>query len=99
MNRGSSRRALGKCRNVDYTVGACVERGLRAVSGTGPPGWPPWTSTGWGGTAGFAVGALLSDIIADIYGIPAAVTVVAALTALSDIIVAIRVRSSDRGQG
>lgn len=49
---------------------------------------------------GFAVGALLSGLIADAYGIPAAVIVVAALTALSGIIVAARMRSSDhRGQG
>jgi MFS family permease len=49
---------------------------------------------------GFAVGALLSGLIADAYGIPAAVAVVAALTALSGIIVAARMRSTDhRGQG
>ena len=49
---------------------------------------------------GFAVGALLSGPIADAYGIPAAVAVVAALTALSGIIVAARMRSTDhRGQG
>ncbi|MGY4543904.1 MFS family permease [Arthrobacter sp. UYNi723] len=49
---------------------------------------------------GFAVGALLSGLIADAYGIPAAVAVVAGLTALSGIIVAARMRSSDhRGQG
>lgn len=49
---------------------------------------------------GFAVGALLSGIIADAYGIPAAVAVVAGLTALSGIIVAARMRGSDhRGQG
>lgn len=49
---------------------------------------------------GFAVGVLLSGLLADAYGIPAAVTVVAALTALSGIIVAIRMRSNDhRRQG
>ena len=49
---------------------------------------------------GFAAGALLSGLIADAYGIPAAVAVVAALTALSGIIVAARMRSTDhRGQG
>ena len=49
---------------------------------------------------GFAVGALLSGLIADAYGILAAVAVVAALTALSGIIVAARMRSTDhRGQG
>ncbi|MCX6500136.1 MAG: MFS transporter [Arthrobacter sp.] len=44
---------------------------------------------------GFAVGALLSGIIADAYGIPAAVGTVAALTALSGIIVALRMRPAD----
>lgn len=44
---------------------------------------------------GFAVGALLSGLIADAYGIPAAVAVVAGLTALSGIIVAARLRPTD----
>lgn len=44
---------------------------------------------------GFSVGALLSGIIADVYGIPAAITVVAALTGASGILVAIRMRSTD----
>ncbi|MEO5780957.1 MAG: MFS transporter [Arthrobacter oryzae] len=44
---------------------------------------------------GFAVGALLSGIIADAYGIPAAVGVVAALTGASGVVVAVRMRSTD----
>ncbi|HEX9088973.1 MAG TPA: MFS transporter, partial [Arthrobacter sp.] len=44
---------------------------------------------------GFAVGALLSGIIADAYGIPAAVGVVAGLTALSGLLVAVRMRGTD----
>ncbi|HET9349006.1 MAG TPA: MFS transporter, partial [Arthrobacter sp.] len=44
---------------------------------------------------GFAVGALLSGIIADAYGIQAAVGVVAALTALSGLLVAVRMRGTD----
>lgn len=44
---------------------------------------------------GFAVGALLSGIIADAFGIPAAVAVVAALTAVSGIFVAVRMRGGD----
>ena len=44
---------------------------------------------------GSAVGALVSGVVADAYGIPAAVAVVAALTALSGIIVAVRMRSTD----
>lgn len=44
---------------------------------------------------GFAVGALLSGLVADLYGIPAAVSVVAVLTALSGIVVAVRMRGGD----
>lgn len=44
---------------------------------------------------GFAVGALLSGLLADSFGIPAAVAVVAALTAASGVIVALRMRRSD----
>lgn len=44
---------------------------------------------------GFAVGAVLSGTIADAYGIPAAVWVVAALTAASGIFVAARMRADD----
>lgn len=40
--------------------------------------------------AGFAVGALLAGIIADLYGIPAAVWTIAALTAASGALVAVR---------
>lgn len=43
---------------------------------------------------GFAVGALLSGIIADVFGIPSAVAVVPALTAASGILVAIRMRGT-----
>ena len=44
---------------------------------------------------GFAVGALLSGVIADAYGIPAAVAVVGALTAASGVVVAVRMRGAD----
>jgi len=44
---------------------------------------------------GFAVGALLSGLIADAFGIPAAVAVVAALTAASGLVVAVRMRGDD----
>ena len=44
---------------------------------------------------GFAVGALLAGILADLYGIPVAVAVVAALTALSGLLVAVRMRGRD----
>jgi MFS family permease len=39
---------------------------------------------------GFAVGALLAGVLADAYGIPAAIWVVAALTAVSGLGVAMR---------
>jgi MFS family permease len=44
---------------------------------------------------GFAVGALLAGILADAFGIPTAVTVVAALTGLSGLLVAFRMRGTD----
>ncbi|MEA5453761.1 MFS transporter [Sinomonas sp. JGH33] len=44
---------------------------------------------------GFAVGALLSGALADLFGIPAAVAVVGALTALSGLVVALRMRPRD----
>ena len=48
---------------------------------------------------GFAVGALLSGIIADAFGIPVAVGVVAALTAASGLLVAVRMRGTDHKPG
>lgn len=44
---------------------------------------------------GFAVGALLSGILADLYGIPAAIAAVAVLTAASGAVVAVRMRGND----
>lgn len=44
---------------------------------------------------GFAVGALISGIIADTLGIPAAVTTITLLTGASGIVVALRMRSTD----
>ncbi len=44
---------------------------------------------------GFAVGALLSGLLADAYGIPAAVAAVALLTAASGLVVAARMRGTD----
>jgi len=48
---------------------------------------------------GFAVGALLSGVLADLYGIPAAVAAVAVLTAASGAVVAIRMRGNDHAAG
>jgi MFS family permease len=44
---------------------------------------------------GFAVGALLSGILADACGLPTAVAAVAVLTALSGLVVAVRMRGGD----
>jgi MFS family permease len=44
---------------------------------------------------GFAVGALLSGVLADAYGIPAAVLVVAVITAGSGMLVAVLTRRTD----
>ena len=44
---------------------------------------------------GFAVGALLSGILADAFGIPAAVALVGVLTAASGLLVAVRMRGTD----
>ncbi|WP_018761684.1 MFS transporter [Arthrobacter sp. 135MFCol5.1] len=48
---------------------------------------------------GFAVGALLSGVLADLYGIPAAIAAVAVLTALSGLVVAGRMRGNDHAAG
>lgn len=48
---------------------------------------------------GFAVGALLSGLLADLYGIPAAIASVAALTAASGMVVAVRMRGNDHTSG
>ena len=60
---------------------------------------PVWRARSVGGyrlwrDGGFAVGALLSGITADAFGIPAAVGTVAVLTAASGILVALRMRGS-----
>ena len=44
---------------------------------------------------GFAVGALLSGLLADLYGIPATIAAVAVLTAASGFVVAARMRNND----
>jgi len=44
---------------------------------------------------GFAVGAVLSGVLADLYGIPTAIAAVAALTAVSGVVVAVRMRDND----
>jgi MFS family permease len=48
---------------------------------------------------GFAIGALLSGLLADLYGIPATTATVSALTAASGLVVALRMRSNDHTTG
>ncbi|HKU36411.1 MAG TPA: MFS transporter [Paenarthrobacter sp.] len=48
---------------------------------------------------GFATGALLSGLLADLYGIPTAIAAVAALTAASGLVVAVRMRGNDHLTG
>lgn len=48
---------------------------------------------------GFAVGALLSGVLADLDGIPAAIAAVAVLTAASGVVVAVRMRGNDHAAG
>lgn len=43
---------------------------------------------------GYAIGALLSGVVADLYGVIIAVWLVAAITLLSGVIVAVRMRES-----
>jgi len=49
--------------------------------------------------AGFAVGALLAGLVADLAGLEAAVWVVAALTAASGLVVAVRMYETHRPMG
>ncbi|MET3719153.1 sugar (pentulose or hexulose) kinase [Arthrobacter sp. UYEF21] len=55
---------------------------------------PPRANRLWR-DGGFAVGALLSRLLAGLYGIPAAITAVAVLTAVSGAVVAVRMRGGD----
>ncbi|QOD02888.1 MFS transporter [Pseudarthrobacter sp. BIM B-2242] len=48
---------------------------------------------------GFAIGALTAGLLADLYGIPAAIATIAALTAASGLVVALRMRSNDHTTG
>jgi MFS family permease len=70
---------------------------MAAIGDVAHPGWRA-RSVGiyrlWR-DGGFAVGALLSGVLADAFGIPTAVAVVAALTAASGIVVAVRMRGTD----
>ena len=70
---------------------------LAAVGDVAHPAWRAravgvyrlWRDTG------FAVGALMAGLLADAFGISAAILVVAAITAASGILVAVRMRGND----
>ena len=70
---------------------------LAAIGDVAHPGWRA-RSVGvyrlWR-DGGFAIGALLSGLLADAFGIPSAILVVAALTAASGAVVAVRMRGTD----
>jgi MFS family permease len=74
---------------------------LAAISDVAHPSWRA-TAVGiyrlWRDT-GFAVGALLAGLIADLAGLDAAVWVVAALTAASGLVVAVRMYETHRPIG
>jgi hypothetical protein len=64
---------------------------------------PIWRTRALGGLstwrdAGFAAGALLSGLVADAYGIPAAIWVIAGLTAASGTFVAIRMYETNEAR-
>jgi MFS family permease len=70
------------------------------LAGIGDVAHPAWRARSVGiyrlwRDGGFAAGALLSGVLADAYGIPAAVVTVAALTAASGVLVALRMRGTD----
>ncbi|WP_329620090.1 MFS transporter [Streptomyces sp. NBC_01255] len=48
---------------------------------------------------GFAVGALLAGVLADAYGLTTAIWAIAALTAASGLVVAVRMYETNPGQG
>lgn len=97
--------ALGTGFGVWFAAAALLGLGTAMVYPTllaaiGDVAHPQWRARSVGiyrlwRDGGFAVGALLSGILADAYGIPAAVAVVAALTALSGILVVVRMRGTD----
>lgn len=75
------------------------ERALLAA--VGDVAHPAWRATAVGAyrlwrDAGFAVGALLAGIIADSFGLEAAIWAVAVLTALSGLVVAVRMYETHR---
>ncbi|WP_440072778.1 MFS transporter [Streptosporangium sp. OZ121] len=71
------------------------------LAAVGDVAHPSWRARGVGvyrlwRDGGFAVGAVLSGVIADLYGIPAAIWVVAGITAASGLVVAARMQETHR---
>ena len=71
------------------------------LAAVGDVAHPAWRATAVGvyrlwRDAGFAVGALLAGLVADLFGLDAAIWVVAAITAVSGVVVAIRMYETNR---
>jgi MFS family permease len=87
-------------------IGAALTLGLGTalvyptlLAAVGDVAHPAWRASAVGvyrlwRDLGYALGALLAGVIADIAGIPAAIRVVAALTLLSALIAALRLRET-----
>jgi MFS family permease len=74
---------------------------LAAIGDVAHPSWRA-SAVGvyrWWRDAGFAVGALLAGVVADLAGLRAAVWVVAALTAASGLVVAARMYETHPARG
>ena len=97
--------ALGNSFGIWLTAAVLLGAGTAMVYPTllaaiGDVAHPEWRARSVGiyrlwRDGGFAVGALLSGVIADAFGIPAAVAVVGMLTAASGALVAVRMRGTD----
>jgi MFS family permease len=73
------------------------------LAAVGDVAHPAWRATAVGvyrlwRDAGFAVGALLAGVVADLFGIDTAIWVVAAITAASGVMVAVRMYETHRRQ-
>jgi MFS family permease len=71
------------------------------LAAVGDVAHPAWRATAVGvyrlwRDAGFAIGALLAGVVADAFGLEAAIWVVAALTAASGLVVALRMYETRR---
>lgn len=90
-----------------YWLGAAIVLGLGTamvyptlLAAIGDVAHPAWRARSVGvyrlwRDGGFAVGAVLSGVLADLYGIPTAIAAIAALTAVSGVVVAVRMRGND----